>query len=530
VASARRKPRAKSRQLAGAAHGGLRVLVLHNTCRAAAGQEEDAASVRGVLDEAAAVAQACRRLGWAVAVLSAPETPRALLDALFGARPDVVFNLVEEYQGRAEGEAGVAGILELAGLPYTGSPPLALDLALNKPLTKAVLQSHGIPVPPGALLETGNEPLAGVRFPCIVKLPRADASVGLSSASVVRSEAAARAQARSLIARYGQGALVEEFVGGREFEAAFLGTGEELTELPLAELDYSGFPEGAPRLMVYHSKWTPDSPEFKGTRNVPARAVPKPLAARMLSLARASYRLLGLRDYGRVDLRLSLADEPMVLEVNPNPDVAQGAALALALQRAGIPYAEFVRRTVSAALARQHGGRVSNAPCSKTAHHQTAATMRLLKATDRAPLRNILAATKHFSAEEITVALELLDDGLKKPGVSPQGYCFIVAELGGAVAGYVCFGRTPFTAGAYDMYWIAVDPALWGRGIGRALAQAAEDAARKAGGRLMVAETASKPSYAGTRAFYERNGYCEEARVRGFYAAGDDKILYVKRL
>jgi ribosomal protein S18 acetylase RimI-like enzyme len=130
-----------------------------------------------------------------------------------------------------------------------------------------------------------------------------------------------------------------------------------------------------------------------------------------------------------------------------------------------------------------------------------------------------LRATGVFAEHEIDIALELIDADPK------VGYQFIVAEVGDKVAGYVCFGATPCTVGTWDLYWIAVDPALHGAGIGRALTRATEDAVWARNGRLIVIETASKPSYDATRAF-AKYGALEAARVKDFYAPGDDKVIY----
>ena len=121
-----------------------------------------------------------------------------------------------------------------------------------------------------------------------------------------------------------------------------------------------------------------------------------------------------------------------------------------------------------------------------------------------------------------------MDKGLSPGG---GGYRFLVAEgVAGEVEGYACFGDAPFTEGTYDLFFIAVSPGAQGRGVGRALIGATEDAVRQSGGRLLLIETASKPSYDATRAFYERAGYREVARVPDYYRPGDDKIVYGLRL
>lgn len=149
--------------------------------------------------------------------------------------------------------------------------------------------------------------------------------------------------------------------------------------------------------------------------------------------------------------------------------------------------------------------------------------LRELRATDRAPIERILRAISAFTDAEVLVALELVDE---RPEV---GYRFVVAEVEGTVAGYACFGETPCTVGTYDLYWIAVDPTRQNLGLGRKLLDAVERAVRAEHGRLLVIETASKPEYAATRAFYERCGLELTARIKDFYARGDDKLVYCRR-
>lgn len=154
--------------------------------------------------------------------------------------------------------------------------------------------------------------------------------------------------------------------------------------------------------------------------------------------------------------------------------------------------------------------------------------LRSLRPADREPLLTLLRATGSFDPAEVEVALELIDLGRADP--PDAHYRFLVADDPdtGQVLGYACWGHAPMTEGVYDLYWIAVDPAAQGRGVGRALMAAAEERVRAEGGRMVLVETASKPSYAATRAFYEAIGYREEARVRDFYRVGDDKVIYAR--
>jgi ribosomal protein S18 acetylase RimI-like enzyme len=154
-----------------------------------------------------------------------------------------------------------------------------------------------------------------------------------------------------------------------------------------------------------------------------------------------------------------------------------------------------------------------------------------LRASNRSRLAELLVATGAFHAAEIDVALSLFDFEMRrKAGDGPADYEFVGAFEEGELAGYACFGPTPATEGTYDLYWLAVYPALQGRGIGRALVRAVEAQLVARDARLLIVETSSRASYAATRQFYVRGGYTEAARVRDFYAPADDRILLTTRL
>jgi ribosomal protein S18 acetylase RimI-like enzyme len=143
-------------------------------------------------------------------------------------------------------------------------------------------------------------------------------------------------------------------------------------------------------------------------------------------------------------------------------------------------------------------------------------------------LRAVLEATAAFSPGEVEVAAELIAGG--EDDATPWGYRFTVADDGGAVVGYACYGRSWFTEESWDLYWIAVDPVRQRDGVGGRLLAAAESAALAGSGRMMLVETASKPSYEPARRFYGKHGYVEIARVSDYYADGDDKIVFAKSL
>ncbi|MFH1808582.1 MAG: GNAT family N-acetyltransferase [Pseudomonadota bacterium] len=169
----------------------------------------------------------------------------------------------------------------------------------------------------------------------------------------------------------------------------------------------------------------------------------------------------------------------------------------------------------------------SSIASSATPRSAPEVSIRPLRPEDREPLQRILIDTAAFSDDEVAVALELIDEG---DDGTPDAYHFAVAEHAGQVVGYVCWGHTPCTVATFDLYWIAVDPSTQGLGVGRRLVERCEQAVREQDGHLVLIETAGKPGYDATRAFYLRTGYLEEARLRNFYAPGDDKVIYAKTL
>ncbi len=149
---------------------------------------------------------------------------------------------------------------------------------------------------------------------------------------------------------------MEEYLDGREFNVSILGDGKPEV-LAVSEIDFAGLPEGLPRIVCYRAKWDEDSPMYKGTVPVCPADIPRELEDRIRQVALRSYRVLGCRDYARVDLRTDARGHLYVLEVNPNPDLGPKAGLARAARAAGCSYAELVLRISELALAR--GGRIT---------------------------------------------------------------------------------------------------------------------------------------------------------------------------
>jgi ribosomal protein S18 acetylase RimI-like enzyme len=157
--------------------------------------------------------------------------------------------------------------------------------------------------------------------------------------------------------------------------------------------------------------------------------------------------------------------------------------------------------------------------------------IRTIERPDRSRIEEIVVSSGNFNREEIATALELVDEALEKGEKS--GYVIRVLDVGKghqSVQGYVCYGPTPLTQGVYDLYWIAIDPAVQGRGFGRYLIEHVEGDVVKRGGRMLLIETSSQESYGDTIRFYEKAGYKRVARIKNFYRIGDDKLVFSKEL
>jgi D-alanine-D-alanine ligase len=225
--------------------------------------------------------------------------------------PDVVFNLCESIDGVSSLEPLLPLLLERAGLAYTGSSPLTLGLALHKHKAKDVLRGAGVPTPDAVVLTTPDTSGVGLPFPLIVKPAREDASVGITRDSVVHDRAALERQVTFVLARYRQPVLVERYIEGREIYVSMLERpGAEVEILPLHEIDFSEMPAGRPRIVSFEGKWVETSPEFTGTRPVPCEGLTPASLARIGRVARTAFAAMELRDYARLDLRLSADGTP----------------------------------------------------------------------------------------------------------------------------------------------------------------------------------------------------------------------------
>jgi D-alanine-D-alanine ligase len=265
--------------------------------------------------------------------------------------PDCAFNLCESLAGDTRLESAVPLILELLGVPFTGSPPDALRYALYKDRVKRRLVEAGIPTPRAVVMTRASDPCA-LDFPLIVKPVREDGSVGITSKSVVYDDAELRARVGEIVTTFRQPCLVEQFVPGRELNVALFGY-PAARVLPLSEIDFAGLPAGSPPIVCYDAKWNEGSPEDIGTRPVLHPQLPSNVAARVRRVAVEAFRAIGMRDYGRIDVRLAPSGVPYVIDVNPNCDLSPHAGMARAASAVGMDYSALVKLLVRYALRRR---------------------------------------------------------------------------------------------------------------------------------------------------------------------------------
>ncbi|HLF26781.1 MAG TPA: ATP-grasp domain-containing protein [Anaerolineae bacterium] len=262
----------------------------------------------------------------------------------------VVFNWCEGLDGQPKAYDRAAHALELSGFAFTGSGSWTLAHTQNKGKFKAILDYAGVSTPRWLVFTSPQQAAEWTIFPAIVKPVGEHCSEGITLASVVTDQASLRRQIETMLDQYGVGALVEEFIGGREIYASIWGDGAPHV-LPLHEVDFSTIANPLQRLVDYEAKWDEQSDRFKRMPEYCPTDVDTELAGRIRTEALAAYRALRCRDYGRIDLRIR-DGAPYVVDVNPNCDVTATGGFALAARVAGFDYGQMLSQIVSWAAER----------------------------------------------------------------------------------------------------------------------------------------------------------------------------------
>lgn len=298
------------------------------------------------------VIAALRKAGHTVQPLGVLDSLTELRTAVLEWRPDVVFNLLEEFNGIVTYDQHVVAFLELLRQPYTGCNPRGLLLARDKVLCKQLLAFHRIPSPQFAVFRRGERfhlPRR-LRLPLFVKSATEDASLGIAQASVVDDAQKLRERVQFMHEQIKSDALVEEYIEGRELYVGVLGN-ERLSRLPVWEMEFGSLPDSLPAIATRKVKWDRAYQQKYGITTREARELPPLLLARIDRMARRIYRALHLSGYARIDFRLRADGSLFVLEANPNPNLEQAEDFAASAKAAGVGYGKLLDRIMRLGVA-----------------------------------------------------------------------------------------------------------------------------------------------------------------------------------
>ncbi len=304
------------------------------------------------------VIESLEYIGHRVEVLGLDDDLSVLGEAIERFRPQVLFNLLEDFHGVAINDQHWVSHLELLGIPYTGCNPRGLLLARDKAISKKLLVHESIPAPGFAVFRRGERATLGrlsrltakLRYPLMVKSLIFDGSVGISQASVVVSEEKLRERVRFVHENIGTDAIAEEFIEGRELYVGVLGN-ERLETLPVWELRFKKRPPSTRLIATERVKWSDKYQKKIGVHSGRAR-LPEAKAREIQALARRIYRVLELSGYGRVDFRMTDDGAVCFLEANPNPQLAYGEDFAESAEKGGISYENLISRILKLAFSR----------------------------------------------------------------------------------------------------------------------------------------------------------------------------------
>jgi D-alanine-D-alanine ligase len=320
----------------------MNVLILHSDVAPDAPMDE-----QDTLWTVDAVKEALAGRGHGVATAAFAPLPAHLRGLLETHKPDVVFNLTESVFGLGQFATVAAQMLEMCSIPFTGNAGGAMATAGDKPLTKSLLRSLGLPTADWIVGPDwdGLDP----RATYVVKHATEDASIGLTDEAVVPGDRVAERAAESS-RKHGGRWFAETYLSGREFNVSAIEIDGKPRVLPVPEMRFENWPANRPRLVNYAAKWDEESPDLVNTARFFVGEDDAALCVRLNELVEACWTRFGLRGFARVDFRCDARGEPMILELNPNPCLESGAGLAAAALQIGMSYADLVEAILKAAI------------------------------------------------------------------------------------------------------------------------------------------------------------------------------------
>jgi len=268
---------------------------------------------------------------------------------------DLVFNVAEGLYG-ASREGQIPAMLDMLGIPYTGSEPLTLGLCLDKRRAKEILSYNRVPTPRFWTAAALGEIPRRLRFPLMVKPTLEGSSKGVTDRSLVKNRRDLLRQVEWVLTSYRQPALIEEFLPGREFTVAMLGNGSELRALPIVEINFATLPAGVNPIYSYEAKWVWDREEDPLQIFTCPAKIDAVLRQEIESVCKQAFNALGCRDWCRIDVRLDTKGHPQIIELNPLPGILprpeQNSCFPKAARAAGLSYDEMILAVVEAAARR----------------------------------------------------------------------------------------------------------------------------------------------------------------------------------
>jgi D-alanine-D-alanine ligase len=284
------------------------------------------------------------------------EADEACFQTFLQVQPEITFNIAEGMRGVSR-EAQIPAILEMLGIPYTGSDPVTLGICLDKSRAKEILSHYNIPTPKFSVVSSFKE-LSQVKppFPCIVKPLHEGSSKGIFNSSLVCTTRDLKQQVEKILFEYEEPVLIEQFLSGREFTVALLGNDPDLAVLPIVEIRFDSLPQGVNPIYSYEAKWIWDQIEHPiDVHECPAMISPR-LAEEISALSRKAFTALRCRDWCRIDFRLDENGTPNILELNPLPGILpnpeEHSCFPQAARAAGLSYNSMIRRVLDAAATR----------------------------------------------------------------------------------------------------------------------------------------------------------------------------------
>ncbi|MCX6711427.1 MAG: ATP-grasp domain-containing protein [Candidatus Woesearchaeota archaeon] len=320
----------------------MKITILRNNREVLDTKYEEIDTNDGIYDDVHSVRNALISLGYKVKELVVDEEIKILKKL----KTDLVFNLCDDFLDPMK-EAVVPLVLQQKNIKYTGSGSSSLLITANKYLAKLKFLQSNIPTPNFQLFINSNQRLrSDLKFPLIVKPNNEHGSIGITARAVVKNEEELYKRIR-FIMKEKCNALVEEYIDGKEITVVLIGKKNPMV-LPVSEIVFKGF-ENKPKIMSYEAKWVKDDFAYQQTfRKTPAD-ITKAEEKEIIKQCKKAYKAIGCKGYGRVDLRLKNGI-PYILEVNPNPDLSEDAALSNIARESGMTYNDLIKKIIDLAI------------------------------------------------------------------------------------------------------------------------------------------------------------------------------------